>query len=261
MGAMVKRTNVPQPPDFPPEKTYRALQKQLKAVQELCGRSYRDSDNIVREWKNLTMIIFVHGFGEGSKNVEQLNNADSAGGFWFPGMSDQEIQENFKSRMEAFAATVSSSLAELEMLMPEPEITGAYDAGQDYQFYKDLKVIVALAANDLFVVDNYLDAQLFDVYMERLSSSVYVQVLTNKVNDALRSVAEKFARRGAFELRSSRDVHDRVVFADSRCWVIGQSIKDAANKKPTYIVEHSGSGTMRAIYTSIWTAASVIVKG
>ena len=122
--------------------------------------------------------------------------------------------------MEAFAATVSSSLAELEMLMPEPEITGAYDAGQDYQFYKDLKVIVALAANDLFVVDNYLDAQLFDVYMERLSSSVYVQVLTNKVNDALRSVAEKFARRGAFELRSSRDVHDRVVLATA---VVGLS--------------------------------------
>ena len=57
--------------------------KQSERSSELCGRSYRDSDNIVREWKNLTMIIFVHGFGEGSKNVEQLNNADSAGGFGF----------------------------------------------------------------------------------------------------------------------------------------------------------------------------------
>jgi hypothetical protein len=51
------------------------------------------------------------------------------------------------------------------------------------------------------------------------------------------------------------------VFADDRCRVIGQSIKDAAQKKPTYIVEHSGATAMRGIYEKIWDTASVIVKG
>jgi hypothetical protein len=258
---MGKRTNTPQPPDFPPGKTYSALEKQLKSINELCGRSFHDSDNVVREWKNLTMSIFVHGFGETSPNVAQLKAADLVGSYSYMGMSNQEHQENFRNRMEAYAATVRSSLAELQMLMPEPEIAGAYDAGQDYQFYKDLKTIVGFATQRFFVTDNYLDAQLFDIYMEKLNSSVYVRVLTNKVNDALRLVAEKFAKRGGFELRSSNDVHDRVVFADERCWVIGQSIKDAASKKPTYIVEHSGSATMRGIYENIWTGASVVVKG
>jgi hypothetical protein len=88
---------------------------------------------------------------------------------------------------------------------------------------------------------------------------VSIRVMTNQVNDALRLVAEKFAKRGNFQLKSSKDVHDRVVFADSRCWVIGQSIKDAARRKPTYVVEHSGAVAMRGIYQPIWTSAAVVI--
>jgi hypothetical protein len=53
-------------------------------------------------------------------------------------------------------------------------------------------------------------------------------------------------------------IHDRVLFADDRVWVIGQSIKDAAKKKPTYIIEH-GEPLMRGIYEGIWQAAKVII--
>jgi hypothetical protein len=98
------------------------------------------------------------------------------------------------------------------------------------------------------------------VYVDGLKASVAVRVLTNQVGDQLRIVAEKFAKRGNFELRSSKDAHDRVVFADDRCWVIGQSIKDAAKKKPTYIVEHSGAAAMKGIYDPIWGSATSVVK-
>ena len=74
-------------------------------------------------------------------------------------------------------------------------------------------MIVGLARAELFIIDNYLDTQLFDVYMERVSSSVYVRVMTRQVSDSLKLVAEKFSKRGGFELRSSTGVHDRVVFA------------------------------------------------
>jgi hypothetical protein len=153
-----------------------------------------------------------------------------------------------------------SSLAELELMMPEPELAGSYEPGDEYQFYRDLKTIVGFATADLFIIDNYLDTQIFDVYMENVAPSVTVRVLTSQVSDPLRAVAEKFSKRGNFELRSSKDVHDRVVFADDRCWVIGQSIKDAARKKPTYIVEHSGAATMKSVYEGIWASAMVIVK-
>ena len=41
-------------------------------------------------------------------------------------------------------------------------------------------------------------------------------------------------------------------------WVIGQSIKDAAKKKPTYIIQHD-EPLMRNIYEDIWNKATVLI--
>lgn len=250
----------PKPPDFSPEKTHRALQRQLTALDKFRGKKHYEVEHEEEEWKNLTLNVLTHGFGEDSENVSQFHSAKWAGEHRIGGMSPARIQQNFQKRIEAFAAMLRSSLAELELMMPEPELTGAYEPGDEYEFYRDLKTIVGFATADLFIIDNYLDTQLFDVYMENVAPSLRVRVLTSQVSDSLRAVAEKYSKRGNFELRSSRDVHDRVVFSDDRCWVIGQSIKDAARKKPTYIVEHSGAMTMKGIYKGIWGAANSIVK-
>jgi len=43
---------------------------------------------------------------------------------------------------------------------------------------------------------------------------------------------------------------------------VGQSIKNAAKKKPTYMVELSAGlvSTMRQIYEDLWAKAAVVVK-
>jgi hypothetical protein len=156
---------------------------------------------------------------------------------------------------------VRTSIPEVESILPPPEIAGSYDIGDEYSFYRDLKTIVGFGTKELFIVDSYLDTLLFDIYMENVDRAITVRVLTDKVVEPLKAVAEKFSRRNAFELRSGKDGHDRVVFVDDRCWVIGQSIKDAAKKKPTYIVEHSSAASMKSIYESIWAIATPVVKG
>ena len=259
---MPRRVATPPPkePDWPPEKTLAALKKQLSALETFRGRRYRELEHEETSWKNLTLNILTHGFGEGSNNVSQFHSAKWAGEHYMGGMSEGLIQHNFEQRIEKFTALLNSSLAELELMLPEAEITGAYEPGEEYQFYKDLKTIVGFAGQELFIIDNYLDTQLFDVYMENVIPAVAIRILTNQVSATLKAVVEKFAKRGNFELRSSTDVHDRVVFADDRCWVIGQSIKDAAKKKPTYIVGHSGAGIMRGMYEPIWSKALSVIK-
>ena len=86
-------------------------------------------------------------------------------------------------------------------------------------------------------------------------------MLTDQAKGNLAAVAQKYAARGNFELRNSQDLHDRVVFVDGRCWVIGQSIKDAARKKPTYMIEHENPGRMQPIYENVWNQAATVVKG
>lgn len=257
---MARRTTPPpKPADWPPEKTYSALKKQLAALDDLRGRRYDEAENAEDTWMHLTLAILTHGFGEGSNNVDQFYSARSAGDHYMGGMSEYQYQSNFQQRIDKFTSLLQSSIAELEMMMPEPEIAGAYDTGDDYRFYKDLKTIVGFAEKELFIIDNYLDAQLFDVYMENVAPGVQIRVLTRQVSNALKIIAEKFAKRGGFELRVSNDVHDRVAFEDDRCFVIGSSIKDAAVKRPTYIVEHSADA-MRDIYEKLWASATPVVK-
>jgi hypothetical protein len=49
-----------------------------------------------------------------------------------------------------------------------------------------------------------------------------------------------------------------VLFADGRVWLCGQSLKDAAKKKPTYIVEHD-EPLMRRIYEDVWANTTPLV--
>ena len=147
------------------------------------------------------------------------------------------------------------------MSLPDKEIKGAYGAGDDYQFYKDLKTIIETATNSLFIIDNYLDVKLFDLYMERAAPGVDIRILTDQLRAAVQTVAGKFSKRGRFELRTSGGAHDRHVFLDNRGWVIGQSIKDAAQRKPTYIVELNDPAALMSIYNHIWSSATLVVKG
>jgi hypothetical protein len=260
---MPRRTTLPPPKaaDWSLERTLSALKRQLAALDTFGGRSYADADHDEEEWTNLTLNILTHGFGADSNNVMQFQRAKSAGDYYMGGMSPRLLQQNFEQRLKAFSATLRSSIAELELSLPEPALAGAYDSGNEYQFYIALKTIVGFATKELFITDNYLDTQLFDIYVENVAPAISVRVMTNKVDASLNLVAGKFANsRTNFELRSSKDVHDRVVFADDRCWVIGQSIKDAAKKKPTYIIEHAGAVAMRGIYEALWSNAAAVVK-
>ncbi|MGO9060089.1 MAG: hypothetical protein ACLQU2_22315 [Candidatus Binataceae bacterium] len=69
-----------------------------------------------------------------------------------------------------------------------------------------------------------------------------------------------YAKNRPMELRSSADVHDRAVFLDQRGWVIGQSIKDAARKKSTYLIELNEPllNAARDVYKPIWAAATIV---
>jgi hypothetical protein len=49
-----------------------------------------------------------------------------------------------------------------------------------------------------------------------------------------------------------------MIFVDQRVWACGQSLKDAAKKKPTYIVEID-EALMRLVYEAIWAASQAII--
>lgn len=115
----------------------------------------------------------------------------------------------------------------------------------------------------MLLVDPYLDRKAFDLYVRDVEPGIQIRLLVNKFAGDLEPLIRMFEEKpGAdIEVRVSNQLHDRVLFVDQQqCWVIGQSLKDAAKQKTTYIAP-LGSDVVPdklAYYEQIWNQASKV---
>ena len=154
------------------------------------------------------------------------------------------------------------AIADLE-LQARAQPNQAFGPGAVYDFLKTLRDLLASATKTIFIIDPYLDEQIFDAYLSTVSPQVTVRVLARNYAAALKPAVAKFVaqKKMAVEIRSSKSLHDRVLFLDDRsCWVLGQSINDAAKAKPTYLAPLASDAVVlkKADYERIWAAASAI---
>ena len=153
-------------------------------------------------------------------------------------------------------------IATLELKNPE-ETQKVYGPGAQYDFYRDLKRIIEGASKSVFIVDPYINTELFDLYVEKIKNGTNVRLLTSNFDPATEAVIKKYQAKPSicFRAKRSSDIHDRIIIIDgTACWVLGQSIKDAAKKKPTYIAPlPSDVVTLKeAHYEKIWNAAITV---
>jgi hypothetical protein len=250
------------PPDLPPEKAHPLLKGQLATLQELKGQTYREARATEDEWFNLTERLVLRSFGSGSTNYSRFRAARSAGERFLSAFTDEARdnlmnQRNFEARLQAYEPVLKSSITELELDLPDKEINGVYEPGEEYEFYKDITGCLSLAQREIFVIDPYLSVEIFDVYACAIPRTVVFRLLSANVPPDVRTLAQKYASGGNFEFRSTNAIHDRVLFADGHVWLTGQSLKDAAKRKPTYIVEHDET-LMRPVYEQIWQASTPV---
>jgi hypothetical protein len=261
---MTPRRNQPAetPPDLPTEKAYQFLKGQLAKLDAVKGRDYRETEALEDEWFGLTSKLVLRSFGSGSNNYSDFRRARSAGEYYMSpfdeGINHAQNQRNFEARLVAYESALRSSISELELDLPQAEIKGVYEPGEQYEFYRDITACLRLASKEIFVVDPYLSVDIFDVYASAIPRKVSFRLLSANVPAEVRNLAQKYAAGGNLAFRSSASIHDRVLFADNRVWVCGQSLKDAANRKPTYIVEHD-EPLMRPVYEQIWNTASSVL--
>ncbi|MFZ2541886.1 MAG: hypothetical protein WAW75_08965 [Gallionella sp.] len=154
------------------------------------------------------------------------------------------------------------AIADLELSIPSLPAQ-AFGPGAVYDFAKSFRDLLQSASTSLLVVDPFLDEQVFDAYLSVVNASVTVRLLAREHTAALKPAVSAFVAqfKRAVEVRKSNRLHDRVVFVDDRsCWVLGQSIKDAAANKPTYLAPLPQDVAMlkKQDYEDIWSAAAAI---
>jgi hypothetical protein len=256
-----RKAAVPKEPTLAPDLALKALGRQLDALQNLKGRRYDEADAEETEWEHRTESIIEGAFGNPSTARSNFHMARCAGQHNMRGISPQQRQINFESRIKKQEALLRGLISTLRPPLPEEEIKGVYDPGDEYAFYRDLSSLVETATKDILIVDAYLDEQVFNLYVSKVPNGAAVRILSTKIGANVETVAKMYAKTRPLELRLSADIHDRHIFLDQRGWIIGQSIKDAARKKPTYLIELNEPSltASRDAHNRIWAAAAAII--
>jgi hypothetical protein len=158
--------------------------------------------------------------------------------------------------------TLHRAVAGLELKVPEAK-GQAFGPGAVYDFFQALGQVLSSARESLLIIDPYMDAGIFDTYLSRAPAGIAIHLLIGKASADLRTAAEKFRaqHKANVEVCSSNQLHDRLVFVDRDvCWVLGQSIRDAAVKKATYLAPLSPdvAASKMALYEHVWQQARAI---
>ncbi|MEK3900062.1 hypothetical protein [Paenibacillus sp. FSL R7-0179] len=110
-----------------------------------------------------------------------------------------------------------------------------FEKGRQFDAFNTIKNIFTNVKKELFIVDNYIDSDLF-LMLENVHKDIPIKILTSKMQGDAPVAAEKFkAQRGDFEWRKAKDFHDRYIFADNDCYLLGASINNFADKATTLV--------------------------
>lgn len=171
----------------------------------------------------------------------------------------------WKPAVNQIQGQVLDAIEELKLeleLDGRSEFGSAYAPGDVYRFFADLKNIVNGAQTGLMVIDPYFDGTAFDAYLSSAPSGIAVRVLADRYASDVATYVDKhrLQYKSLLELRSSKELHDRIVLVDDdAAWIMGGSIKDAG-KKATYLIPLASpiAAAKKSIYADIWNRATSV---
>ena len=140
--------------------------------------------------------------------------------------------------------------------------SAAISQGMTYDYFEEIRKVVASSATDAFFVDPYLDADFVARYLTSVNVTVGIRLLTSDKRLAtLLPAVEAFAQQGghSISVRTNAALHDRYVLIDgARCFQSGASFKDGGRTAPTTITQITDAfDAVKSTYEQMWANATV----
>jgi len=150
----------------------------------------------------------------------------------------------------------------LDSLNGELEVESPLFFGKDrpYTAYKHIRRLFMRTTNELFVVDPYVNDDLFTMF-EIVPASVEIRLLASNYQKDSKVIAKRFRReRGNFDFRQSNKLHDRYLFCDKHCYLFGSSLNNFGALPTTIVPMHDRElGTsVRRYFDEMWRECDTI---
>lgn len=114
----------------------------------------------------------------------------------------------------------------------QPPVEGVLFEGQIFDAYKLVEALVKSAKREIILIDNYIDATIFDL-LEKRGQGVDATIYTERVNQSLQHLQQlnqqQYRRRIEVKEYNNR-FHDRFIILDDALYHFGASFKDLGKR-------------------------------
>lgn len=132
-----------------------------------------------------------------------------------------------------------------------------YQAGNAHSFDKFLRGVLQKAAVNVDIADTYVAGGLFDTLLDEIPKTIPINFVYGNDVGGFVARAGRFAAQYKIQIKESKQFHDRFLIVDGKGYVIGPSLKDAADKKPATVVvlNSHDSKKLISLFDEIWKKA------
>jgi len=128
-----------------------------------------------------------------------------------------------------------------------------------YSFDKFLRKKLSEAKTSVLIVDPYFAEELFDRILGNIDKKNLIKIIHSNKNSSVKDNAKRFScEYKKFQHKINTNIHDRfLIIDDNNGFILGPSIKDAADKSPALIVALDQTEThfLKAFFDDLWKSS------
>lgn len=132
-----------------------------------------------------------------------------------------------------------------------------FKRGNAHSFDKFLRGVLKKATSGVDIADTYVAGGLFDTLLDETPTSVAIRFVYGSDVGGFVARATRFAKQYPLQVKESKEFHDRFLIIDGKGYIIGPSLKDAADKKSATLVALNASDSKKLVdlFKDIWGSA------
>jgi len=114
----------------------------------------------------------------------------------------------------------------------QPPVEGVFYEGQIFDAYKLVEALVKSAKREIILIDNYIDASIFDLLEKReenVEAAIYTDHISQSLTHLQRLNQQQYGRRIEVKEYNNR-FHDRFLILDDAIYHFGASFKDLGKR-------------------------------
>ena len=118
-----------------------------------------------------------------------------------------------------------------------------------------MRSVFKKATKNVDIADTYVAGNIFDNLLDEIPKTIPTRLLYGSDIGGFISKSKRFAREYNFQTKESRQFHDRFLIVDGKGYIVGPSLKDAADKKPATLVVLSDldSKKLSDLFSDLWS--------